>query len=1025
MNKKVALFANGWNGENIDFFIKGFNGYFTKNDVDLFVFSSYMLSGFSQAMKSAEDSIYDLPDYSFFDAVIIFCSGMNSDEAVRRFTEKCKEANVPVILLGMDVDGISSVTIDNRIGMKKLCDHIIEDHGVSEVVYIAGDADNPDSNLRMQVLKDSLEAHGYELKDENIFYAFWNARLIQAYLTETYGSGKKKLPDAFVCANDQMALSTLSFLEEMGVKLPEEVIVTGFDNLSPGRAFSPSLATVDQNYGDQGRECAKLVEEMANDKQTVKKIVVPTVLSPGESCGCLNCKGEIELRKLICRDNWSERFFVEVLQGRKMHLDMCIVSNEKFEDIHQSMNEEFFKTVGRETEDFHIYINPQYKELKYMKAQEASFTEPYYNPIMDVVAARTGGRIYNDDTIDPKALFLGYDGESKGKTYVFTPLRMNAFIFGYMVMGYTEKSFDKRIYSEFSGCLRTTFTQYQRNIEDYNRAIKIKEDANIFLQQTVEALASAVDAKDSYTHGHSARVAKYARKIAHLSGISEEACDDIYLAGLLHDVGKIGIKDDIINKKGKLSKDEFAQIKQHSVLGDAILAKIHMLPALSTGARHHHERYDGSGYPDKLKGDDIPQIARIIAVADAYDAMTSKRSYRDVIPQMQVREELVKGLGTQFDPEYARLMIYLLDMDVEYQMKENQSEEVFAANSFYQFGAFKTQVSAGLQVTDCPITIHMQYEALLDGGMPTFLFYDSTNAKYYLEECNLATEMDFIEYARISVDGKVSPDYIRKMRQNTASGKPVIKKTGRKYDLYLKMVKQEDHLLVKIEGEDRCDEVILALHDASRFLYFALTGEYCSLDILTVDVAEQPAEKDYIPRIADRISYLDQPIGDIPNIQIDSWRSSSSEVLEVKDCLGISFHAMSLPTAARIFHCPIICLFTSDDGKIGGKNYKEVALVRFDGEAWSEHGEITNKAVVTRDESFENWTVWTNKNKKGVDCTVSIQHQGDIINLKAEDAGLQIVNQTLLPEKAEKLYCFITGDQCAVSDIRIVPADII
>ena len=95
-----------------------------------------------------------------------------------------------------------------------------------------------------------------------------------------------------------------------------------------------------------------------------------------------------------------------------------------------------------------------------------------------------------------------------------------------------------------------------------------------------------------------------------------------------------------------------------------------MSHALSMGARHHHERYDGKGYPDGLKGEGIPQIARIIAVADAYDAMTSKRSYRDIIPQEQVREELINGMGTQFDPEYAKIMLHMMDLDVDYQMRE-------------------------------------------------------------------------------------------------------------------------------------------------------------------------------------------------------------------------------------------------------------------------------------------------------------------------------------------------------------------
>jgi len=670
MNKKVALFANGWNGENLDFFIKGFNEYFANNDVDLFLFTSHMLSGYSLAVHNAEESIYDLPDYSFFDAVVVYGSGMNCDDEITHFIEKCKDADVPVVLQGIDVEGIPSVTIDNYVGMKNLCDHLIEKHGVSDVVYIAGDVENGDSNFRLKVLQESLSAHGSELKDENIFYACWNARMIQVYLMETYGDGKKKMPDAFMCANDQMALSTMSFLKQMGVKIPEEVIVSGFDNLSAGRVFSPSLATVDQNYQMQGMECAKIVAEAVNNRKIVKKSIIPTKLSPGESCGCIDCKGEMELRKQTGCDNWEKQFAAEVLHGREMHLDMCIMSSEKFEDIHRSINEDLFKTIGQETEDFHIYVNPQYKELKYMNISEDEIIRPYYNPVMEVIAARTGGVIYEDDTINPKTLFIGYDGNSKGKTYVFIPLILGHSVFGYMVMGYTDRAFDKKKYIEFSDCLKTIFAKYQRNIVDYNHAIKIKEDADMFLQQTVEALVSVVDAKDSYTRGHSARVAKYAKKIAQLAGIEEEKCDDIYLAGLLHDVGKIGISDVIINKKGKLTAEEYAMIKQHSALGDAILEKIHMLPSLSTGARHHHERYDGTGYPDNLKGTDIPQIARIIAVADAYDAMTSKRSYRDIIPQELVREELINGMGTQFDPEYAKIMLHMMELDVEYQMKE-------------------------------------------------------------------------------------------------------------------------------------------------------------------------------------------------------------------------------------------------------------------------------------------------------------------------------------------------------------------
>lgn len=197
-----------------------------------------------------------------------------------------------------------------------------------------------------------------------------------------------------------------------------------------------------------------------------------------------------------------------------------------------------------------------------------------------------------------------------------------------------------------------------------------KEKEHDMFEQTAEALASAIDAKDKYTHGHSSRVAMYSQMIAREAGKSEEECEDIYFSALLHDVGKIGIADTIINKDGKLTDDEFAQIKLHPLYGSQILSQIHQSPTLQIGARHHHERYDGKGYPDRLKGEGIPEIARIIGVADSYDAMTSKRSYRDPMPQARVREELVKGRGTQFDSQFADIMIRLIDQDTDYKMKE-------------------------------------------------------------------------------------------------------------------------------------------------------------------------------------------------------------------------------------------------------------------------------------------------------------------------------------------------------------------
>ena len=197
-----------------------------------------------------------------------------------------------------------------------------------------------------------------------------------------------------------------------------------------------------------------------------------------------------------------------------------------------------------------------------------------------------------------------------------------------------------------------------REIESYKAAQKREA---VMFTETTEALANAIDAKDKYTHGHSTRVAAISKRIAKEAGFTDAECDQVYFAALLHDVGKIGVRDDVINKHGELTDEEFEEIRQHPVFGERILSSIKESPYLSTGAHYHHERYDGTGYPEGLSGEDIPRIARIISVADAYDAMTSTRSYRAALSKQEVKDELLNGMGTQFDREYAEIMLRLMD----------------------------------------------------------------------------------------------------------------------------------------------------------------------------------------------------------------------------------------------------------------------------------------------------------------------------------------------------------------------------
>ncbi len=221
------------------------------------------------------------------------------------------------------------------------------------------------------------------------------------------------------------------------------------------------------------------------------------------------------------------------------------------------------------------------------------------------------------------------------------------------------------------GLLANDLSELTVEMDDYISSIQRSRTAMKQLTADVmEALAKAIDAKDEYTNGHSERVAIYARMIAKKLGLSEEEQEKIFYMGLLHDIGKIGIPSSIICKKTSLTNEEFELVQSHPILGYEILEKIKSEPDLALGARWHHEYYDGTGYPDGKKGEEIPFLVRIIAVADSYDAMTSNRSYRQYIPQKDARSEIENNIGTQFDPVAAKCMLEIIDSDKTYALHE-------------------------------------------------------------------------------------------------------------------------------------------------------------------------------------------------------------------------------------------------------------------------------------------------------------------------------------------------------------------
>ena len=233
------------------------------------------------------------------------------------------------------------------------------------------------------------------------------------------------------------------------------------------------------------------------------------------------------------------------------------------------------------------------------------------------------------------------------------------------IQGYCEKSdkFDQLLLLIESGIKSIA---QMKEIKAINKELsETYEKLEEAYMESIETLRHTVDAKDPYTRGHSDRVAEISVLIGQKLGLSEKDLRTLRIGGLFHDIGKIGVPDSILQKEARLTDDEYSEIKNHPAIGVHILSTASIFADIIPIVKHHHEKYDGNGYPSRLKGEEIPYLARIATIADSFDAMSSKRSYRNSLSLDIIKEEFRKNRGTQFDPELDDLFLDILENDYD------------------------------------------------------------------------------------------------------------------------------------------------------------------------------------------------------------------------------------------------------------------------------------------------------------------------------------------------------------------------
>ena len=597
--------------------------------------------------------------------------------------------------------------------------------------------------------------------------------------------------------------------------------------------------------------------------------------------------------------------------------------------------------------------------------------------------------------------------------YVFVPVLcgiLQIFTYGISIVNMSMVAVSVSLYI-------STYIDMTNTVERAHRIeIQYLQDEQTRMQklfdQTTTAFISAVEKKDGFMKGSAARSAEYARKIAVLSGKSEEDCDKVFYAALLHDVGMIGIPDGLING-GSSSDQEIVRLKTD--IGREILSGITEYPYLAQAAYYCHENYNGTGFPDGLKGDEIPEIARIVAVADAYVDMTTNKRYHDAAPDFVAREAFIKGSGERFDPAFADIMVRIIDEDIK---EETNGETVLAVNSI-SCGEYRDSVSAGIPV-DSKVR-HISFECVPnvsrenEFSAPSIILFDSFDKRIHSDDKTIK-EYKYFEYGEIWFDEHMISTGVRKtevteLARNENPADPA------RYEITT--AKFEDHIRLRMSSPELTKEIVIALPDSTRSVYIGLTGEHCKLTNIKAEQSGETVSEGDIPRVAKPISYIDHMESDIKNLQIDRTRSASTDGIEIDRKFRLVFHTMSLPGANLIWHCPYIVLFSSDDGLVNGENYREYALIKLNGENEEVNSLAQNKFTVNRKADFPGWEVWQEKNRSGMECEVSFERKSRRVIVRTENLGIEIECVTFV-EPSDKVYAALTGDQVALTDIRLL-----
>ncbi|MBR4145537.1 MAG: diguanylate cyclase [Lachnospiraceae bacterium] len=463
MKKKIAVMANGWNSENLSNFMMGLTDALPDETADFFVFQGYGTYGYPETAKRAEAVIYDLPDLTKFDAIIIFGPGLNFKEVINKIQKDADNAGVPVISIGLKHPGHYYIGADNYFGMKDMVDHMIEKHNVKKMLYIAGPAENDDSNTRLQAIIDSTNEHKtkFSLKDD-VFYSDWEPGKALNYVRMHYKT-PEEFPDAFICANDHLAMGVSQVVGNFFKYDVKKVKVTGFDKLDSGQVFYPSITTVDQRYDEIGKVAARYLVKLYKGQEIPLETTVPCKFVPAESCGCNKGKTSGLHRKNYVRQIQMDNQLRTLKDGRLFTIERHIFETRNYRNMQKNLRDLLYNQPGFEGHTFYMLFSNILEDIG--DKEETLFPRFEIEDRYDVIAGKRYNVPVKADTVSRKDLIPDYEPVGPNQIFLIGILRYEELICGYLVKGTTAEAIRDDSFHDYQDRINKAFYAYIRNMQ--------------------------------------------------------------------------------------------------------------------------------------------------------------------------------------------------------------------------------------------------------------------------------------------------------------------------------------------------------------------------------------------------------------------------------------------------------------------------------------------------------------------------------------------------------------------------------